>query len=111
MLGVLDGRHDGYYQKGDTAITWVFGHILMQAAPDAYGEEFSDFGNIEALPVIPDIWKMEVPSKAAKQFKVIKGLLGKATEVVIATDADREGEVIAREILEYCGYRKKVSRF
>lgn len=59
MLGVLDGRHDGYYQKGDTAITWVFGHILMQAAPDAYGEEFSDFGNIEALPVIPDIWKME----------------------------------------------------
>lgn len=111
VLGVLDGIHDGYFQKGDTAITWVFGHILMQAAPDAYGEEFADFGNIEALPVIPDIWKMEVPSKAAKQFKVIKGLLGKATEVVIATDADREGEVIAREILDYCGYRKKVSRF
>ena len=111
MLGVLDGNHDGYFQKGDTAITWVFGHILTQATPDAYGEEFADFGNIEALPVIPDIWKMEVPSKAAKQFKVIKGLLAKATEVVIATDADREGEVIAREILDYCGYRKKVSRF
>lgn len=111
VLGVLDGRHDGYFQKGDTAVTWAFGHILTQAAPDAYGEEFADFGNIEALPVLPDNWKMEVPSKVAKQFKVIKGLLGKADEVVIATDADREGEVIAREILDYCGYRKKVSRF
>ena len=111
MLGVLDGRHDGYFQKGDTAVTWAFGHILTQAAPDAYGEEFADFGNIEALPVLPDIWKMEVPSKVAKQFKVIKGLLANAAEVVIATDADREGEVIAREILDYCGYRKKVSRF
>lgn len=111
MLGVLDGRHDGYFQKGDTAVTWAFGHILTQAAPDAYGDEFADFGNIEALPVLPDIWKMEVPSKVAKQFKVIKGLLAIAAEVVIATDADREGEVIAREILDYCGYRKKVSRF
>lgn len=54
---------------------------------------------------------MEVPSKAAKHFKVIKGLFVKATEVVIATDADREGEVISREILDYCGYRKKVYRF
>lgn len=37
VLGVLDGNHDGYFQKGDTAITWVFGHILTQATPDAYG--------------------------------------------------------------------------
>lgn len=111
VLGVLDGRFDGYYQKGDTAVTWAFGHILTQAMPDAYGEVYADFGNIESLPILPQQWKMEVPSKTAKQFKVIKGLLAKADEVVIATDADREGEVIAREILDLCGYRKKVSRF
>lgn len=111
VLGVLDGRFDGYFQKGDTTVTWAFGHILTQAMPAAYGEEFADFGNISALPVLPDNWKMEVQPKAAKQFKVIKGLLARADEVVIATDADREGEVIAREILDLCGYRKKVSRF
>ncbi|UOO85673.1 DNA topoisomerase 3 [Neisseria arctica] len=111
VLGVIGGRYDGYFQKGDITVTWAFGHILTQAMPAAYGEEFADFGNIEALPVLPVQWQMEVQPKAAKQFKVIKGLLAKADEVVIATDADREGEVIAREILDYCGYRKKVSRF
>lgn len=111
VLGVLDGRHDGYFQNGNTVVTWAFGHILTQAAPDAYGEHYADFGNISALPILPEVWQMQVPPKVSKQFKVIKGLLAKADEVVIATDADREGEVIAREILDYCGYRKKISRF
>jgi len=111
VLGVLGGRHDGYFQNGDTVVTWAFGHILTQAAPDAYGEQYADFGNISALPILPEVWQMQVPPKVSKQFKVIKGLLAKADEVVIATDADREGEVIAREILDYCGYRKKISRF
>ncbi|EPH8560876.1 toprim domain-containing protein, partial [Neisseria gonorrhoeae] len=111
VLGVLGGRHDGYFQNGDTIVTWAFGHILTQAAPDAYGEQYADFGNISALPILPEVWQMQVPPKVSKQFKVIKSLLAKADEVVIATDADREGEVIAREILDYCGYRKKISRF
>ena len=111
VLGVLDGRFDGYYRKGDVAVTWAFGHILANAMPDAYGESYADFGNISALPLIPTEWKMLVPPKVAKQFKVIKGLLAQAEEVVIATDADREGEVIAREILDYCAYRKRISRF
>lgn len=111
VLGVLDGRFDGYFKKGDVAVTWAFGHILANAMPDAYGEAYADFGNIAALPLIPAEWKMLVPSNVSKQFQVIKKLLAQADEVVVATDADREGEVIAREILDYCGYRKKVSRF
>ena len=111
VLGVADSKFDGYFQKGDTAVTWAFGHMLKQAMPSAYGEEYADFGNIDALPLVPCRWKMEVAESTAKQFRVIKGLLAKADEVIIATDADREGEVVGREILEYCGYRKKVSRF
>ena len=111
VLDVLDGKFDGYYKKSDVAVTWAFGHILANAMPDAYGEAYADFGNISALPLIPTEWKMLVPPKVAKQFKVVKGLLAQAEEVVIATDADREGEVIAREILDYCAYRKKISRF
>ncbi len=111
VLGVLDGRFDGYFKKGDVVVTWAFGHILANAMPDAYGDEFADFGNISALPLLPTEWKMSVSPKAAKQFKVIKGLLAQSQVVVIATDADREGEVIAREILDFCGYRKEILRF
>lgn len=111
VLGVLSGRHDGYYSNGDTVVTWAFGHILKQAFPSAYGQEYTDFAKIDALPLLPKEWLMEVSESTIKQFKVIKGLLAKADEVIIATDADREGEVIARELLNFCGYRKKVSRF
>jgi DNA topoisomerase-3 len=45
-----------------------------------------------------------------KQFKVVQGLLKQATSVIIATDADREGEVIAREVMTYCGYRGPAQR-
>lgn len=110
-LGALSGRKDGFYQKGNTAVTWCFGHMLTQAMPAAYGEQFVDFGNIAALPILPSQWQMEVPKKVAKQFSVIKKLLQQADTVIIATDADREGEVIAREILDFCGYRKKILRF
>ncbi|EGH49257.1 DNA topoisomerase III, partial [Pseudomonas syringae pv. pisi str. 1704B] len=48
--------------------------------------------------------------KTASQFKVVKQLLKEATELVIATDADREGEMIARELIEYCGYRGPIQR-
>lgn len=111
VLGVLGGRDNGFFRKGDTAVTWCFGHMLANAMPAAYGEAYADFGNTDALPLLPDQWLMEVSASAAKQFKVIRTLLAEADEVVIATDADREGEVIGREILEFCSYRGKVSRF
>ncbi|EPL5236822.1 DNA topoisomerase III, partial [Pseudomonas aeruginosa] len=62
------------------------------------------------LPIIPQHWRVEVKPKAATQFKVVKALLAKATHLVIATDADREGELIAREIIDLCGYRGPIER-
>lgn len=110
-LGLIAHRKDGFYQNNGIAVTWCFGHMLSQSYPQAYGEEFEDFGNIDALPVIPTQWKHEIADKVVKQFKVIESLLSKANEVVIATDADREGELIGREILDFCRYRGKVLRF
>lgn len=109
-LGVLNGRKDGFFQVGDIAVTWAFGHLLAQAEPAAYGDEYAQFGNVEVLPIIPTQWKMSVPKDKNKQFNIIKTLLKQANEVIISTDADREGEVIGREILDFCGYRNKVSR-
>lgn len=111
VLGVLSGRQDGYFQKDQLVVTWALGHLLTQAMPDAYDEALKNFGNIDALPVIPQQWQLEVNPKVKKQFAVIKKLLSAADEVVIATDADREGEAIARELLEYCRFKGKVSRF
>ena len=105
-----ENRKNGYLQKGDMAITWAVGHILQDATPEKYGKEYEKW-TLDPLPLIPQKWIKEIPEKLAPQFKVIQKLLNKADEVVIATDADREGEVIAREILDYCGFKGKINRF
>ena len=110
-LGVSSGRKDGFYQVGEVAVTWAFGHLLQNSPPQDYGDEYSQFGNVVALPLLPKSWKSQVPKDKKKQFGIIKTLLSKTKEVVIATDADREGEVIGREILDMCQYKGTVSRF
>lgn len=101
---------NGFYQKGDVIITWALGHMLTLSQPGSYSSELAQFGNISALPVLPLDWKMDVIPSKKKQVNVIKKLLIDATELVIATDADREGELIARELLDFFGYKKKISR-
>jgi DNA topoisomerase-3 len=62
------------------------------------------------LPIIPEKWKMTVKPRTASQYKAVKRLLGEASELIIATDADREGEMIARELVEHCRYRGPIRR-
>jgi DNA topoisomerase-3 len=104
-------RMNGYFDCGNnTLVTFAIGHLLTTAEPDAYVEELKSFGHIEALPVIPDKWKMGVLPKTKDQFNNVRAQIKKATEVVIASDAGREGELIGREIVEYCQFRGKLSR-
>ncbi|WP_454834409.1 DNA topoisomerase III [Pseudomonas lini] len=102
-------RGDGCLTGTQTTVTWCIGHLLETAPPEAYGEQFKSW-SLEHLPIIPEQWQVEVKPKTAAQFNVIKRLLSEATSVVIATDADREGEMIARELLELCRYRGPVQR-
>lgn len=104
-------KGDGCIRIGNNiVVTWARGHLLEQAPPDKYGEQFGKPWRTEVLPVIPQQWKLEVVPDAKAQFRVIRDLLKQATEFVVSTDADREGEVIARELLEYCSYRGPVRR-
>jgi DNA topoisomerase-3 len=89
-------------------VTWCIGH-LVAAAPEVYDAALKRW-SLEQLPIIPQQWRVEVKPKTATQFKVVKALLAKATQLVIATDADREGELIAREIIDLCGYRGPIER-
>lgn len=102
-------RGDGCWVGNDLCVTWCIGHLLETAPPDAYDARYKRWV-LEDLPIVPQQWKMLVKPKTASQFKAVKRLLGEARELVIATDADREGEMIARELVEHCRYRGPIQR-
>uniref|UniRef100_UPI003C7DF947 DNA topoisomerase n=1 Tax=Pseudomonas veronii TaxID=76761 RepID=UPI003C7DF947 len=102
-------RGDGCLIGTDSTVTWCIGHLLETAPPEAYGAQYKSW-SLDQLPIIPTQWQAEVKPKTAAQFKVIKRLLSEASTVVIATDADREGEMIARELLELCTYQGPIQR-
>ncbi|MCS3473046.1 DNA topoisomerase-3 [Pseudomonas sp. JUb42] len=102
-------RGDGCYTGPGVTVTWCIGHLLETASPEAYGEQYKSW-NMNTLPILPAAWQVVVKPKTASQFKVIKKLLKEAKQLVISTDADREGEMIARELVEFCGYRGPIER-
>ncbi|GAC1626334.1 MAG: DNA topoisomerase III [Nevskia sp.] len=106
----------GANQKGDgcllgqeVAVTWCFGHLMEMAAPEAYDPAYKRW-SLDTLPILPAEWKIEVKKDGAKQFRAIRTLIKQASEVVVATDADREGETIGREILDAVNWRGRVLR-
>lgn len=111
VLG-LKQRCDGYINGGDTVVTWAIGHMYELAEPKIYDNNLSKYSNIETLPIFPNEneWKYLAKTAVKKQLSVIRKLLESADEVVIATDPDREGEVIGRDILNHCGYKKVIKR-
>jgi len=108
VLGVRQ-KGEGCLKGNDTVVTWCFGHLLEMAPPDAYDEAYKRW-RFDTLPIIPRAWKLEIKKEARKQFRIIQQLLKQSADVVIATDADREGETIAREVLEHCRWRGPLSR-
>lgn len=107
VLGITR-KNDGYYETRDGIVTYCFGHLLEFANPEAYGDHLQDWSFAD-LPIVPETWITEVKPSVSKQYGIISKLIAQASEVVIATDADREGESIAREILEACGYSGTIS--
>ena len=81
-------KEKGFLQKGDTTVSWAFGHILGLAAPEAYGEEYKQWAN---YPVLPKTWILKPASAAREQLMTIKKLLAETDVVIHAGDPDREG--------------------
>jgi DNA topoisomerase III len=108
----IKSRSDGYLiLANDDRISWAVGHLLELAEPKEYNESWGGYWKWDQLPMIPEVWKYVVNTRTSKQFTVIKNLLKTTKRVVIATDAGREGELIAREILEHCKFKGTVERF
>ena len=111
LAAVLKARQfkDGYIQGDGFAVTWAIGHLLELFKPEDYDEAYKAW-NLTNLPMIPAQWQYAVKAKVEKQYKVITGLVKKASTVYIATDFDREGEAIARTMLDQMQYRGRVRR-
>lgn len=108
VLGATQ-RGSGCYSGAGVVVTWCVGHLVEAVPPEGYDEAYKRWA-IEHLPILPQHWRVEPKAATAAQFKIVRQLVGQARELVIATDADREGEMIAREILELCGYRGPIQR-
>lgn len=102
-------RGTGCYTGEGVVVTHGIGHLLAQAKPEHYNPALASW-DIQLLPVMPSPWVMQIKPDVRAQYQVVARWLKQATEVVIATDADREGEVIAREVMTQVGYRGPVSR-
>ena len=102
-------RGSGCYNGAGIVVTWCIGHLVEAVPPEGYGEQYKRW-SIEQLPILPERWRIEVKASTAAQFKIVRQLVGQASELVIATDADREGEMIAREIIDLCGYCGPIQR-
>lgn len=104
----VKGKKDGYLENEDYIITWAVGHLVELLEPQDYDSKWEKW-RLETLPIIPDQFRYKPIAKTKKQLKIIQKLLAqKAFErIVIATDAGREGEVIARSILITSGLKDR----
>lgn len=109
VLGV-ESKGDGFYRlKDGGAVTWGFGHLLKNCEPEQYDPAWKSW-SFDVLPFIPNPFRSEPKEGATKQLRVIASLIRDADEVVLATDWDREGELIGVEILEHLKWNGKTSR-
>ncbi len=104
-------REDGYLEGGGYIVSWCIGHLVGLAQPDNYDGRFRKW-NIEDLPIIPDEWLwLTLPDKE-RQFDILKGLMFRTDvdELICATDAGREGELIFRLVYQQAGCKKPFKR-
>ncbi len=108
----------GCHQKGDGCIigqkyiiTWALGHLVTLADPDAYDDRYKRW-NLEDLPMLPEKMKLVIIKQTSKQYRAISALMKRpdVSSLVIATDAGREGELVARWIMMKAHWKKPTYR-
>ena len=102
---------DGYLEGKEYLVSWCIGHLIELASADQYRDDWKAW-RYETLPMIPENWKYQIKESTKGQFRILKELLHRAdvTEIICATDAGREGELVARWILEKAGCKKPIKR-
>ncbi|RBW70798.1 DNA topoisomerase III [Bacillus taeanensis] len=104
-------KGNGYIEGSNYIVTWALGHLVTLADPEVYDEKYKSW-NLEDLPMLPSRLKLVVIKKTGKQFQAVKAQMNRkdVNEIVIATDAGREGELVARWIIEKAHVKKPIKR-
>ncbi|MBC8209347.1 MAG: DNA topoisomerase 3 [Desulfobulbaceae bacterium] len=104
-------KKNGYIEGRGCAVTWAFGHLVTLQEPGEYSPALKRW-SLDTLPFVPEEFKLTLIKNrgVADQFKTIKTLFDQAEEIVCATDAGREGELIFRYILALCNCEDKPIR-
>ncbi|MEI2314460.1 DNA topoisomerase III [Bacillus paramobilis] len=106
-----DKKGNGYLEGSKYIVTWALGHLVTLADPESYDVKYKQW-NLEDLPMLPERLKLTVIKQTGKQFNAVKSqLLRKdVNEIIVATDAGREGELVARWIIDKVRINKPIKR-
>ncbi|MBF7021444.1 DNA topoisomerase [Staphylococcus kloosii] len=109
-LNITTSRN-GYFENNNYIVTWALGHLVTNATPEQYDKNYKEW-KLADLPIIPNKMKTVVINKTKKQFQTVQRLLQKdeVQNIIIATDAGREGELVARLILDKVHNKKPIKR-
>lgn len=104
-------QNGSFIEGNEYVVTWAMGHLVGLADPESYGEQYKTW-SMDTLPMLPNQMKLTVLKGTGKQYQVVKTLLNRKdiTQIIIATDAGREGELVARWIIDKVGVRKPIQR-
>ncbi|MBJ8071278.1 DNA topoisomerase III [Bacillus mycoides] len=106
-----DKKGNGYLEGSKYIVTWALGHLVTLADPESYDVKYKNW-NLEDLPMLPERLKLTVIKQTGKQFNAVKSQLIRkdVNEIIIATDAGREGELVARWIIDKVKMQKPIKR-
>lgn len=104
-------KHKNYFEGPKYVVTWALGHLVGLAEPEDYDHKYQTWA-LEDLPILPGNMKLKVLRETSHQFKTVQFLLKRKDigEVIVATDAAREGELLARWILNMAKWKKPFKR-
>ena len=104
-------KGNGFLEGNKYIVTWALGHLVTLADPEEYNKRYQVW-NMEDLPILPDQSKLVVIKQTSKQFYTVKDLMHRKDidKIIIATDAGREGELVARWIIEKANVKKPIQR-
>lgn len=110
VMGARD-KHKSYMEGPKYIVTWALGHLVGLAEPEDYDKKYATW-NLEDLPILPERTKLKVLKETNHQYKAVQQLMKRQDvgELVIATDAAREGELLARWIMQMAQWKKPFKR-
>ena len=106
-----NNKQKGYIEGKQYIVTWALGHLVTLAEPDDYDAKLKQW-KMEDLPLLPETMKLKVIKQTAPQFRIVKNLMQRSDikDLIIATDAGREGELVARWIMAEVKWKKPYRR-